>query len=721
MSRNAAKADRNNRSETLQNDRNTTNNPSTKRSHPTRHLQQRIGNQAVQRLHQRGDLQAKSDEPKHDQGRHEQTYDRSTATRVEPANTGPRPEDRSSRTKASTSESTSKSNPPVVLDSDRHRLLQGLLQQRVIQPTLTVSQPDDEYEKEADRVAEAVMRMPPPRSVGRGIGHDVESTRIQRMCTRCQRRFRAGKPLNCTECEKTLQRKTRPGDVPAVDGVQQQIQSLQSGGRSLPSSVRSFFEPRLGGDFSNVRIHTDSHADEAARTVSAEAFTLGTDVVFRSGAYRPGTKEGKHLLAHELTHVVQQTGQSTVAPHPMERVPAILQRSATPQIMRQHVFTSTMEICHRLLESRVFNVSEGGIRVTTNAAYEQRGRPECSDEDYHMTLNQKGFLWDSEYGTCDFPQGRPVTRQWTNLPADDYNLTIWTNNTNPYCCLVGDIVVDQQSGSQGDSCTEAPPGPIEVLHGALDLAGLIPGLGVVADGTNLLIYAAEGDWVNAGISAAALVPVIGGAAVVVRRGRQVVRVPRETVEQMGRDRITAGLRQARRSSRATETAEEAATGARRRIFGQRNPPAADPSLPPGTGSTDKFGNITYSSAGTQTEQALVRYHEQVHSVLSPRLKAAREFRADLMIAGYRRSAFLRYLEEALAETYAQLRVHGIRNLPNGIRFPIENGYVTLRAVVTEASIGTVTYGGITYGVYVWASQESSQETETGAEQSRSGP
>lgn len=722
MTRNAAKADRINRSKTLQRNTKSTNKSSTRGSNPTRLLQQRIGNQAVQRLHEKRDLQADSAEPKNTAVRHNQTYDRLTGMGAESADTDPRPPNASSRAREYTSESASKSDHLKATDSRRSYLLQRLLQQRVIQPKLTVNQPNDEYEKEADRVAKAVIRMPTPRSVGGGIADGVESGRIQRMCSRCQRRFRAGKPLNCTECEETLLQRTSSGDDPAATGaIQQRIQSVRSGGRPLPNPVRSFFEPRMGQDFSNVRIHTDSQADEATRMVGAEAFTVGQDVVFRSGAYRLGTEEGKRLLAHELTHVVQQTGQSSVAPRPIEHAPAILQQSASPQIMRKQVFTSTMEICHRLLESRVFNVSEGGIRVTANAAYERRGTPECSDDDYHMTLNQKGFLWDSEYGTCDFPQGRPVTRQWTSLPADDYTLTIWTNNTNPYCCLVGDIVVDQQSGLQGDSCTEAPPGPVEVLHGALDLAGLIPGLGVVADGTNLLIYAAEGDWVNAGISAAALVPVLGGAAVVVRRGRQVVRVSSETVERMGRDRIASGLQQARKSRRATEATEEAATGARRRIFGQRNPPAADPSLPPGTGSTDKFGNITYSSAGTQTEQALARYHEQVHSFLSPRLKAAREFRADLMMSGYNRSAFLRYLEEALAETYGQLRVHGIRNLPNGIRFPIENGYVTLKAVVTEASIGTVTYGGITYGVYVWVSQESSRETETGAEQSQPSP
>ena len=68
------------------------------------------------------------------------------------------------------------------------------------------------------------------------------------------------------------------------------------------------------------------------------------------------------------------------------------------------------------------------------------------------------------------------------------------------------------------------------------------------------------------------------------------------------------------------------------------------------------------------------------------------------MAAYERSPLLRYLEEVLAETYAQLRVNGIRGMPAGIRFPIENGYVTLTAVLNEAAIGTIAVGNVTYYV-----------------------
>jgi Domain of unknown function (DUF4157) len=78
------------------------------------------------------------------------------------------------------------------------------------------------------------------------------------------------------------------------------------GGSPLEPGTRSLMEERLGQDFSDVRVHTGQKADESARSISAQAYTVGTDVVFRSGSYSPDTDGGRRVLAHELTHVVQQ-------------------------------------------------------------------------------------------------------------------------------------------------------------------------------------------------------------------------------------------------------------------------------------------------------------------------------------------------------------------------------------------------------------------------------
>src|SRR2546423_3508203 len=93
-----------------------------------------------------------------------------------------------------------------------------------------------------------------------------------------------------------------PGAPPLVDEV-----LSSGGGQPLDESTRSFMEPRFGHDFSRVRVHADGRAAESAQSVNALAYTAGQDVVFGGGQYEPGTNEGKKLLAHELTHVVQQT------------------------------------------------------------------------------------------------------------------------------------------------------------------------------------------------------------------------------------------------------------------------------------------------------------------------------------------------------------------------------------------------------------------------------
>lgn len=100
-----------------------------------------------------------------------------------------------------------------------------------------------------------------------------------------------------------------------TDAVSPVVQdTLKSPGQSLDAGTRAFMEPRFGHDFSNVRVHTDSQAAESARSVDALAYTVGQDVVFGAGQYAPETGEGKQLLAHELTHTLQQPqGQALMA------------------------------------------------------------------------------------------------------------------------------------------------------------------------------------------------------------------------------------------------------------------------------------------------------------------------------------------------------------------------------------------------------------------------
>ncbi len=110
------------------------------------------------------------------------------------------------------------------------------------------------------------------------------------------------------EEEETAQAKGEGGAPSVSPSVESGINSIRGGGQPLPESTRSFMEPRFGADFSGVRVHTDSNANHLARSINAKAFTLGKDIVFGPGQHSPVTAEGKRLMAHELTHTIQQTG-----------------------------------------------------------------------------------------------------------------------------------------------------------------------------------------------------------------------------------------------------------------------------------------------------------------------------------------------------------------------------------------------------------------------------
>jgi hypothetical protein len=96
------------------------------------------------------------------------------------------------------------------------------------------------------------------------------------------------------------------------DAIEHSIDQARSGGQRLDAGLRRQMESSFGADFGNVRIHADADADQLSRSLSARAFTTGQDVFFRQGEYAPGSTAGRELLAHELTHVVQQGGAGSV-------------------------------------------------------------------------------------------------------------------------------------------------------------------------------------------------------------------------------------------------------------------------------------------------------------------------------------------------------------------------------------------------------------------------
>ncbi len=170
-----------------------------------------------------------------------------------------------------------------------------------MQPKLTVGAPNDQYEQEADRVADQVMRMPDNKI---DINSADSTPQIQRMCPECSDELQR-QPIE--EEEEEIQLKSQSTSASAASSVfTSDINAIRGKGKPLPNTIRNYFEPRFGFDFGAVRVHTDSRAAQLAQTIKARAFTTGKDVVFGTGEYAPQTRTGQNLLAHELTHTVQQ-------------------------------------------------------------------------------------------------------------------------------------------------------------------------------------------------------------------------------------------------------------------------------------------------------------------------------------------------------------------------------------------------------------------------------
>lgn len=171
--------------------------------------------------------------------------------------------------------------PPMPQRSGVRHALRGA------QTKLSVSQPDDAYEREADHIANNIMHMADPVSVNAL----PPPSPIQR---------------KCRACEEEVQRKGEPDGMTEASVAADDFANLDNCGSPLPIQARSFYEPRFGADFSGVRIHHDQRAAYLARSIGARAFTYRNNIYFNEGEYQPQAAAGRHLLAHELVHVRQQ-------------------------------------------------------------------------------------------------------------------------------------------------------------------------------------------------------------------------------------------------------------------------------------------------------------------------------------------------------------------------------------------------------------------------------
>ena len=154
----------------------------------------------------------------------------------------------------------------------------------IIPTKLTIGQATDPYEQEADRIATQIVQS----SDSSTVNH----------------------PITRKKTKPKIQAKESAKKTPNVSSnLESRLKARKGSGQPLPESTQSFMESRFGHDFSQVRIHTDSESAQLNQSLNAQAFTHGQDILFGTGKYQPNSDEGKRLLAHELTHVVQQSSR----------------------------------------------------------------------------------------------------------------------------------------------------------------------------------------------------------------------------------------------------------------------------------------------------------------------------------------------------------------------------------------------------------------------------
>ncbi len=256
-----------------------------------------------------------------------------------------------------------------------------LLRSGAIQAKLKIGQPDDPYEQEAEKVAEQVMRTP--------------VLQVQRPEEKRKEEAIQAKLLS-DEVIPLVQRGLAEEEVDL--DVETHINASKGEGQSLPTALRNFYEIYFGQDFSTVRVHTDSQTASAARALNAQAFTQGRDIFFGADKFQPYTAAGQHLVAHELTHVVQQravpakaTPQVTQPVFSLSpQTSASLQRDLITTPFTPLITTSFLDLYESLLKERREKVLEHGRTTVVELKGQPSFEPDPLLAEYIRLFGQKG-------------------------------------------------------------------------------------------------------------------------------------------------------------------------------------------------------------------------------------------------------------------------------------------------------------------------------------------
>lgn len=460
--------------------------------------------------------------------------------------------------------------------------------------------------------------------------------------------------------------------------------AIGTAGVPLSAADRAYFEPRIGMSLGHLRVHSGSAAAESAAAFSAQAYTTGADIVL-------GRSDDRRLLAHELVHAVTNASSGWL----------------NCGVARQGMSVDLTKLDDQALRWDAIKAS----------AWFENHLP--TDPDYEARVTTSRYLFEETSRRLGAPATAADTNEFEDRlratsPRTTFELKLKSGNPERYSPIRKDgeiIGYVRRSGGY----TEARD-----IDGRIVWSDEIGLEKPFLDPIDFIPFELVGTLIA---KTATFAVRTTGRVLVKTAGRVAGKEATTGIAKGAAVEATAALEKGaakRLTAEGASSAEGALakeSGSKARAAAGGGGPAtpagaptpkkwfskpsikADPLRPAGTGATNKFGDVVYSSAGSATDVALVRAHELVHSVLSPKFVVMRNLRADISMWFYKNSQVMRYLEEMLAEGYAQLAVKGVKALPKAFRFPM-NGYsITVSGLIVEGAAGTITVGGITYGVY----------------------
>ncbi|WP_254923766.1 DUF4157 domain-containing protein [Pseudanabaena sp. SR411] len=306
-------------------------------------------------------------------------------------------EEKSEEEQEDAKEFTMNPEPPPVQRKSENRLRAKAAERIAIQAKLAIGEPNDKYEQEADATAARVVQQ---INSSTNASTTSQNQPIQRQEMEEDEELQM-KPL--------VQRRENLGGGEASTDLESSIQSARGSGQSLDANLQQAMGQAMGADFSGVKVHTDSQSDQLNKSIQAKAFTTGQDVFFRQGAYEPSSRGGQELIAHELTHVVQQNGgavqrsdilqkKASKLVSVAERVAnGVVQRAINPKsVQERQAFLDTYSMAATLVNGIDVNGTETQVLDQLVQNYINR-----SGFAYDMTpTSPTEFLNGKKFGDC---------------------------------------------------------------------------------------------------------------------------------------------------------------------------------------------------------------------------------------------------------------------------------------------------------------------------------